>query len=117
MRALTYPPDDDYSMMQLSSDSDANFLGIWHRDQLVQNEATNTDRGDDVMAEYAVIVHTPVRAGSLTGTVYRGDTAVQTFCVSDSGEFNFTAIGAPSIYAVTNGSSLNISTGDYRVSA
>jgi hypothetical protein len=49
-------------------------------------------------------------AGTVTGTIYDGSTAVQTFIVSSGGSFTFTDIGAPSV-KVTAGS-LNNNTGE-----
>lgn len=92
-----FPSDDATSLQQLAS-GDAN-LDIYYTHQFVQNETSSTDAGGDVTSVYAPLEHTPVLAGTLTGTVYDGTTAVQTFVVSEAGTFTFTDIGAPATKA------------------
>jgi hypothetical protein len=96
-----YPGDDANTLMQ-QADGTAN-LDIWYSHQFVQNEVTSTDNGGDTSATYAPLEKTPILAGTVTGTVYDGSTAVQTFVVSSAGTFTFTSIGSPSI-TVTAGS-------------
>lgn len=103
-----YPGDDANTLMQ-KADGTAN-LDIWYSHQFVQNEVTSTDNGGDTSATYAPLEKTPILAGTVTGTVYDGSTAVQTFVVSSAGTFTFTSIGSPSI-TVTAGS-LNLTTGE-----
>ncbi len=88
-----YPTDDSTSLQQLAS-GDGN-LDIYYTHQFVQNETSSTDAGGDTNSVYAPLEHTPVLAGTLTGTVYDGSTAVQTFVVSEAGTFTFTDIGSP----------------------
>lgn len=103
-----FPGDDANSLMQLA-DGTAN-LDIFYSHQFIQNEATSTDAGADVSATYSPLEHTPILAGTVTGTIYDGSTAVQTFVVSSAGTFTFTDIGSPTV-KVTAGS-LNNNTGE-----
>lgn len=88
-----YPSDDATTMGQLAS-GDGN-LEIYYSHQFVQNETSSTDNGGDTTSVYAPLEYTPVIAGTMTGTVYDGSTAVQTFVVSEAGTFTFTDIGSP----------------------
>ena len=103
-----FPGDDANSLMQ-RADGTAN-LDVWYTHQFIQGEATSVDDGADVSATYAAFEHTPVLAGTVTGTVYDGSTAVQTFVVSSAGAFTFSDVGAPAIKATAG--SLNNSTGE-----
>lgn len=110
-----YPSDDAVSMQQLAS-GDAN-VDIYYTHQFVQNEVGSSHPGgaNNLVATYAPLEHTPVLAGTLTGTVYDGATAIQTFVVSSSGTFTFTDIGAPAIKAQAAGSSVDLTTGEITV--
>jgi hypothetical protein len=103
-----YPGDDTSSMMQLA-DGTPN-LDIFYTHQFVQNETTSTDVGGDTSATYQPLEKTPILAGTMTGTIYDGTTAVQTFTVSSAGTFTFSTIGSPSI-TVSSGT-LNLTTGE-----
>ena len=103
-----FPSDDATSLQQLAS-GDGN-LEIFYTHQFVQNETSSTDAGDDVTSIYAPLEHTPVLAGTMTGTVYDAAVAVYTFVVSEAGTFTFTAIGTPTV-AVTAGT-LDVVTGE-----
>jgi hypothetical protein len=103
-----FPGDDANSLMQ-RADGTAN-LDIWYTHQFIQGEATSVDDGADVSATYAPLEHTPILAGTVTGTVYDGSTAVQTFVVSSAGAFTFADVGAP-VNKATAGS-LNNNTGE-----
>jgi hypothetical protein len=103
-----FPGDDANSLMQ-RADGTAN-LDIWYTHQFVQGEATSVDDGADVSATYAPLEHTPILAGTVTGTVYDGSTAVQTFVVSSAGAFTFSDVGAPAIKATAG--ALNNNTGE-----
>ena len=105
-----YPGDDANSLMQ-RADGTAN-LDIWYAHQFVQNEVTSTDDGADASSNYAPLEHTPVLAGTVTGTVYDGSTAIQTFVLSSAGVFTFSDIGVVTIKALNSGSSLNLNTGE-----
>lgn len=105
-----YPGDDANSLMQ-KADGTAN-LDIWYSHQFVQNEVTSTDDGADASSNYAPLEHTPILAGTVTGTVYDGSTAIQTFVVSSAGTFTFADIGTPTIKGTASGSSLNVNTGE-----
>lgn len=103
-----FPADDINSLQQLA-DGTAN-LDIFYSSQFVQNESTNTDPGAVVVSAYAPLEHTPILAGTMTGTVFVGATAVQTFTVSSAGVFTFTPIGAPANFIVA--ATLNLVTGE-----
>lgn len=100
-----FPTDDANSLQQLAS-GDAN-LSVYYSHQFVENE-THTDAGGTTTA--VTVEHTPVLAGTMTGTIYDGATAVQTFVVAQSGTFTFSDIGTPSP-KVTAGS-LDLTTGE-----
>ena len=85
-------PGDDINSLQQLADGTAN-LDVYYSSQFVNNEATSTDAGADVNSVFSPLEHTPILAGTITGTVYDGSTAVQTFVVSSNGTFSFTAIG------------------------
>lgn len=101
-----FPTDDANSLQQLAS-GDAN-LSVYYSHQFVENE-TQADAGGDTSSSH-VVEHTPVLAGTVTGTVYDGATAVQTFVVSEGGSFTFTDIGTPANKAT--GGTLNLTTGE-----
>jgi hypothetical protein len=105
-----FPGDDANSLMQ-RADGTAN-LDIWYSSQFVQNESTTTDAGSLTTSTFAPLEKTPILSGTVTGTVYLGGTAIQTFTVSSAGNFTFTNIGSPSVYANPTGSSLNTNTGE-----
>lgn len=107
-----YPSDDSVSLQQLAS-GDGN-LDIFYTHQFVQNEVSSTNPGgaNNWTATYAPLEHTPIIAGTLTGTVYDGSTAIQTFVVSSNGTFSFVDIGAPAIKAISGGSSVDLNTGE-----
>src|SRR5271156_2646784 len=86
-----FPGDDANTLMQLA-DGTAN-LDIFYTHQFVQNETTTVDSGVSVSSAYAPLEHTPILAGTVTGTIYDGSTAVQTFVVSSTGTFTFTSVG------------------------
>jgi len=88
-----FPTDDVTSLQQLAS-GDGN-LEIFYTHQFVQNETSSTDAGDDLTSIFAPLEHTPVLAGTMTGTVYDGSVAVATYVVAENGTFSFSAIGAP----------------------
>ena len=99
-----FPGDDANSLMQLA-DGTAN-LDIFYSSQYVQNEMTSTDAGNAAVSTYSPLEHTPILAGTVTGTIYLGASAIQTFVVSSSGSFTFSEIGSPSV-KVTSGTLLN----------
>jgi len=105
---LGFPGDDANSLMQ-RADGTAN-LDIFYSSQFVQNETSNTDAGAGTSVTYDPVEHTPIFAGTITGTVYDGTTAVQTFVVSAGGTFTFTDIGSPATKAT--GGSVNLTTGE-----
>ncbi len=107
-----FPSDEAVSLQQLAS-GDAN-LDIYYTSQFIQNETSSTNPGgaNNWTSTYAPLEHTPVLAGTLTGTVYDGTTAIQTFVVSSSGTFTFTDIGTPTIKAQASGSSVDLNTGE-----
>ena len=103
-----YPGDDANTMMQLA-DGTANLHEMYSH-QFVQNEVSSTDNGGDTSATYAPLEKTPILAGTVTGSVYDGSTAVQTFVISSAGTFTFSDIGSPTIKATAG--SLNLTTGE-----
>jgi hypothetical protein len=101
-----FPTDDANSLQQLAS-GDAN-LSVYYSHQFVENE-TQADAGGDTTSVHTV-EHTPVLAGTMTGTVYDGATAVQTFVVAQNGGFTFSDIGTPAAKATAG--SLDLTTGE-----
>jgi len=94
-----FPGDDANSLMQ-KADGTAN-LDIFYSHQFVQNERL-VDAGGDTTSTFT-LERGPILAGTITGTIYDGATAVYTFNFSAGGAFNKTEIGSPSP-VVTNGS-------------
>jgi hypothetical protein len=103
-----YPGDDANTLMQ-TADGSAN-LDIWYTSQFVQNETSSTDGGASTLSVYSPLEHTPVLPGTVTGTIYVGATAIQTFTVNESGSFAFQLLGSPTS-KVTAGT-LNQTTGE-----
>ena len=101
-----FPTDDVNSLQQLAS-GDAN-LSVYYSHQFVENEASATDAGGTTTT--VVLEHTPVIAGTVTGTVYDGTVAVQTFAVAQSGSFTFQDIGTPA--AKVTSASLDLTSGE-----
>lgn len=106
-----FPADDVNSLMQLA-DGTAN-LDIFYSSQFIENETTSTDPGVVVTSVYAPLEHTPLLAGTLTGTVFDGGVAVQTFTVDVNGNFTFTLLGAFATFAVSG--TINLDTGEVTV--
>lgn len=106
-----YPSDDSSSMQQLAS-GDGN-LSEMYTSQFIQNETSSTHPGgSSVSATYAPLEHTPVLAGTVTGVVFDGTTAIQTFVVSSAGTFTFTDIGTVTVKGTSSGSSVDLNTGE-----
>ena len=103
-------PGDDINSLQQLADGTAN-LDVYYSSQFVNNESTSTDAGADVNSVFSPLEHTPILAGTITGTVYDGSTAVQTFVVSSNGTFTFTAIGSPANRATAG--SIDLTTGEF----
>ena len=103
-----FPGDDANSLMQ-KADGTAN-LDIFYSHQFVQNERTSTDAGADTTSVFSPLEHTPILAGTVTGTIYKGATAVQTFSVSSGGAFSFTAIGNPTDFVQAG--TVNVTSGE-----
>ena len=101
-----FPGDDANSLQQLAS-GDAN-LSVYYSHQFVENESSPTDAGGTSTS--FTVEHTPVLAGTVTGTIYDGNVAVQTFVVSESGSFTFSDIGTPA--AKVTSATLNLTTGE-----
>jgi hypothetical protein len=87
-----FPGDDANSLMQ-KADGTAN-LDIFYSHQFVQNERL-VDAGGDTTSTFT-LERGPILAGTITGTIYDGATAVYTFNFSAGGAFNKTEIGSPS---------------------
>ena len=103
-----FPGDDANSLMQ-KADGTAN-LDIFYSHQFVQNETSSTDAGGDTTSVFSPLEHTPILAGTVTGTIYKGATAVQTFSVSSGGAFSFTAIGNPTDFVQAG--TVNVTSGE-----
>jgi hypothetical protein len=103
-------PGDDINSLQQLADGTAN-LDVYYSSQFVNNESTSTDAGADVNSVFSPLEHTPILAGTITGTVYDGATAVQTFVVSSNGTFNFTSIGSPANVATAG--NIDLTTGEF----
>jgi len=101
-----FPGDDANSLQQLAS-GDAN-LSVYYSHQFIENESSAVDVSGT--SSTFVLEHTPVLAGTVTGTVYDGVVAVQTFVVSESGTFSFHDVGTPTNKATAG--SLNLTTGE-----
>jgi hypothetical protein len=105
-----FPTDDSVSLQQ-RADGTAN-LDIFYSSQFVQNESTNTDAGAIAAVAYAPLEHTPILAGTITGTVFDGAVATQTFTVDSSGTFSFTATGAAGETIIPGTATINLITGE-----
>jgi len=101
-----FPGDDANSLMQ-KADGTAN-LDIFYSHQFVQNE-TRTDAGGDTTSSFT-LEHTPILAGTITGTIYDGASAIKTFSVSSSGTFTFANVSGTPSPDVSAGS-INLTTG------
>jgi hypothetical protein len=62
-------PGDDINSLQQLADGTAN-LDVYYSSQFVNNESTSTDGGDDTTSVFSPLEHTPILAGTITGTVY-----------------------------------------------
>ena len=91
---------DDANSLQQLADGTGN-LDIYYSSQFVQNES-HTDAGATTNFTF-VAEHTPILAGTMTGTIYDNGVAIQTFNFDTSGNFNATDIGTVTDKAV-NGS-------------
>lgn len=103
-----YPGDDPYSLQQRAN-GNVN-LEVSYASQEVQNETSSVDDGADSTSVFSPLEHTPVIPGSVTGVVYDGTTAIQSFTISEAGTFVFSDIGTPSPKATAG--TLNVTTGD-----
>jgi hypothetical protein len=61
---------------------DAAWKDLLHPPVRPEREQLDHPGGTSILAVYAPLEHTPILAGTLTGTVYDGSTAIQTFVVS-----------------------------------
>lgn len=95
----SYPTDDALSLQQTAAG--AVNLDIYYSSQTVSLE-TVTNAGGGATLTYTV-KHTPVNAGTITGTIYQSTTTVSTFSFDSSGTFTVTNVGSPSP-SVTAGS-------------
>jgi hypothetical protein len=108
-----FPTDDANSLQQLAS-GDAN-LSIYYSHQFIENETSNTDAGADTLSIFT-LEKTPVLGGTMTGTLYRDGTAIQTFVVTEAGVFVFTDIGTVvGSKGTASGSSLALNTGELQI--
>lgn len=80
--------DEVKEMVETSS------LVIDYSSQVEVNEQSSTDPGDDAIATYR-LGHTDIFPGTLSGVIYQGPLAVQTFKVNSKGVFEFKDICNP----------------------
>ena len=104
-----FPGDDANSLQQLAS-GDAN-LSVYYSHQFVENE-TQTDAGGDTTSVF-VLEHTPVLPGTVTGTVYNGTVATDTFVIDMEGTFTFSTVDHGSPYAT--GGTLDVTAGEIEI--
>ena len=106
-----FPGDDANSLQQLAS-GDGN-LDIYYSSQFIQNETTATlTRVASTNMNFGNLEHTPVLAGTVTGTVYSNGAAIQTFTISSSGTLNLNTVSGATPLVQSSGSSLNLTTGE-----
>lgn len=104
-----FPGDDVNTLQQLAS-GDAN-LDIFYSHQFIENETTSTDPGGDTLSVFSPLEHTPILAGTITGTIYDDDVgAVQNFVIDENNNVTLTQIGAPAV--TVNAISLDLTTGE-----
>lgn len=103
-----FPGDDSSSLMQRAS-GDGN-LSVFYTHQQVENEPSSVDAGTDTASVFAPLEHTPVIAGTVTGTIFVGNVAVQTFNVSENNTFTFSDINSPATKVTS--ASLDLVTGE-----
>lgn len=101
-------PGDDVNSLQQLADGTAN-LSIYYSSQFVQNENHN-DAGATTTTTFT-LEHTPVLAGTITGSIYDGGTLIQTFSVSSSGSFVFNDTVSPAADPKVTGATLDLTTG------
>jgi hypothetical protein len=100
----SFPTDDALSLQQLSSGL-VN-LDIFYSSQTVSLE-TVTNAGGTTTLTYT-LKHTPILAGTESGTIYQGSTAIQTFTIDASGTFTISSTSnSPNVTA----GSINLTTG------
>lgn len=102
-----FPGDDNLSLMQKAS-GDAN-LDIWYTHQFVSQE-TQINAGGGTTLQYQ-LEHTPVLAGTMTGSIYDGATLIYNFVVNSAGTFSLTAVGSPSPSVTAGSCVINLVTG------
>ena len=106
-----FPDDDKYTLMQ-RADGTAN-LDIWYSSQVVSQETTSTDPGTNTVTTFAPLEKTPILPGTVTGTVYVGGVAWQTFVVSQTGAFVFNKVTSQAgTLILARSGSLNVTTGE-----
>ena len=107
-----FPGDDTSSLQQLAS-GDAN-LDIFYTHQFIQNETTSTDAGlhANLTSVFAPLEHTPILAGTVTGTAYDGAVPAATFYFDQNGTFHRTDLTGGGTTLNAAGSTLNLTTGE-----
>lgn len=83
--------------------SECGNLDIFYAHQFCHNETTSSCKDSDVSI-YQPLEHGPVLKGTVTGTLYVGSTAIQTFLVQSDGAFHVSDIGTPPIKSVEGSS-------------
>jgi hypothetical protein len=84
-------------------------LSVWYSHQFVQNETITLDLGTTKDTSHR-FERTKILEGSITGTIYRGSTVVQTMTVYENGKVKPTDIGSPKVKVV--GGNMNYTTGE-----
>jgi hypothetical protein len=97
-------------------------LTLWNDYQYVSNEENKMRVGFDILRNGKMVYrtkfalsHTPVARGTLTGTIYVGAEAIQTFIVSAQGVFTFEYVSpwnAENVPHSVKHGCLNLDTGD-----
>jgi len=65
------------------------------------DETSSVDDGVDTVSNYDVLDHIPIVAGTLSGTIFDGAVAVQTFSIDSVGAFTLSPIGSPAVRVTT----------------
>jgi hypothetical protein len=78
-------------------------------DTATKNETVGEQVGSTSLKKQYILTQGNILPGTLSGVIYEGNTAIQTFAVDPAGQFTFTAIGIPD--SRVTGATLDGSTG------
>jgi hypothetical protein len=106
-----YPQDDAISLMQGDPYGSNGNLDIFYAHQFVQNEKTVVHPGGS-NESWFILEHTPILEGSLTGTIYRNDTPIQTFVVNTDGTSSLAIVKTKKSAIKVDRVELNTATGE-----